>query len=29
MDSQRSFVKAVGKGIDEDFKYSCLDGQHF
>jgi hypothetical protein len=27
MDSQRSFCKAVGKGIDEDFKnIPCLDG---
>jgi len=26
---KESFVKALGKGIDEDFKYiPCLDGQH-
>jgi 4'-phosphopantetheinyl transferase len=26
---KEAFVKALGKGIDEDFKYiSCLDGQH-
>jgi hypothetical protein len=27
---QKKLLKAVGKGIDEDFKnIPCLDGQHF